>query len=157
MGSQSLFSPCKTCGKNIRKSDHTCPGCGSKQPSKIGARGVVIVVFFSLFLLILVSRLNSKHNGLDGLGRNKKEQNVQKQTISLSAYQRIQTGMSCLECEIIIGSRGIESSRNRIEGVPEVMESIDTVVYQWINDDGSNMNAIFQNDKLVQKAQFGLK
>ena len=30
-------------------------------------------------------------------------------------------------------------------------------MYMWQNSDGSNMNAMFQNDKLVNKAQFGLK
>jgi hypothetical protein len=48
-------------------------------------------------------------------------------------------------------------SRNNIDGVPGVIESIDTVMYQWVNSNGSNMNAMFQNDKLNQKAQFGLK
>lgn len=37
------------------------------------------------------------------------------------------------------------------------MASIETVMYQWVNRNGSNMNAMFQNNKLVQKAQFGLK
>lgn len=30
-------------------------------------------------------------------------------------------------------------------------------MYQWGGGFGANMNAIFQNGKLVQKAQFGLK
>ncbi len=37
------------------------------------------------------------------------------------------------------------------------MPGIKTVMHQWMNSDGSNMNAMFQNDKLVQKAQFGLR
>lgn len=32
-----------------------------------------------------------------------------------------------------------------------------TVMYEWKNDDGSNMNARFQNGGLVNKAQFGLQ
>jgi len=32
-----------------------------------------------------------------------------------------------------------------------------TVAYSWTNPDGSNMNVIFQNNRLVSKAQAGLK
>jgi hypothetical protein len=31
-----------------------------------------------------------------------------------------------------------------------------SVMYIWKNSDGSNMNALFQNGKLLNKAQFGL-
>jgi len=30
-------------------------------------------------------------------------------------------------------------------------------MYQWVNPGGSNMNAMFQNNKLIEKAQFGLQ
>jgi hypothetical protein len=32
-----------------------------------------------------------------------------------------------------------------------------TIIYKWENEDSSNLNATFQNDKLVSRAQFGLK
>jgi len=57
----------------------------------------------------------------------------------------------------ILEMQGEEMSSNRIEGVPGVMESVTTVMYSWANSDASNMNAMFQNDKLMQKAQFGLR
>lgn len=44
-----------------------------------------------------------------------------------------------------------------MDGVPGVMESVDAVMYQWVNSNGSNMNTMFQNDRLIQKAQFGLR
>lgn len=72
-------------------------------------------------------------------------------------YIQIRHGMSYSEVVSIIGSRGEETASNRMEGVPGVMESVYTVMYSWQNRDGSNMNAMFQNDKLVNKAQFGLK
>jgi hypothetical protein len=37
------------------------------------------------------------------------------------------------------------------------LAGIKTVMYSWQNPDGSNMNAMFQDDKLVSKAQFMLK
>lgn len=80
------------------------------------------------------------------------------QTIVTKAhYDRIQKGMSYRQVVAVIGAEGEELSRNELEGVPGVMESVETVMYQWQNGNGSNMNAIFQNDKLMQKAQFGLK
>lgn len=77
-------------------------------------------------------------------------------TISLSQYNQIQPGMSYSQVVAIIGTSGTEMSSNRIEGVPGVMESIETVMYSWQNEDGSNMNAMFQNGSLISKAQFGL-
>ena len=77
--------------------------------------------------------------------------------VTLGEYSRLQTGMSYTQAKTTIGSSGVEISRNYMEGVPGVMESISTVMYSWSNADGSNMNAIFQNDKLMQKAQFGLR
>jgi hypothetical protein len=65
--------------------------------------------------------------------------------------------MTYQEVRSIIGHPGQEAARNKIEGVPGVMESIETISYQWINPNGSNMNAMFQNNKLVQKAQAGLR
>jgi hypothetical protein len=65
--------------------------------------------------------------------------------------------MSDAEVVAIIGQPGEEVSRNRIEGVAGVMGAIETVMYMWQNPSGTNINATFQNDKLVQKAQFGLQ
>jgi hypothetical protein len=65
--------------------------------------------------------------------------------------------MSYSQVVFIIGEGGTESSSSTMEGVPGVMPSITTKLYMWQNSDGSNMNAIFQNDKLTTKAQFGLK
>lgn len=77
--------------------------------------------------------------------------------VTFNEYKLIQTGMSYEEVTLIVGAGGEELSRNKIDGIPGVMESVETIMYQWVNDNGSNMNAMFQNDKLVQKAQFGLK
>lgn len=64
-------------------------------------------------------------------------------------YERIQEGMTYDQVLAIIGSAGEELSRSDIAGYT-------TVMYSWKNSNGSNMNAMFQNGKLVNKAQFGL-
>jgi hypothetical protein len=70
--------------------------------------------------------------------------------VTMANYNRIQTGMTYAQVCKILGKDGTERSRNDDA-------RYHTVVYQWQGDDLANMNAIFQNDKLVSKAQFGLK
>jgi hypothetical protein len=50
----------------------------------------------------------------------------------------------------IMGAQGQELSRSTIAGYT-------TIMYMWQNADGSNMNAMFQSDKLIQKAQLGFR
>ena len=70
--------------------------------------------------------------------------------ITKSMYDRIKNGMSYSQVVSIVGQKGKELSRSEMEG-------ISTVIYMWQNDDGSNMNVMFQNGKVIQKAQFGLR
>ena len=76
--------------------------------------------------------------------------------VTRSEYGQIQNGMTYQQVVEIIGVPGEEVSSNEMLGVPGVMDPIETVMYMWSNPDGSNMNAMFQNDALMQKAQFGL-
>jgi hypothetical protein len=69
--------------------------------------------------------------------------------ITLSEYNQITSGMSYSQVTGIIGESGAEMSRSDFGGIV-------TVMYMWQNGDGSNMNAMFQNDKLINKAQYGL-
>lgn len=69
---------------------------------------------------------------------------------TLAEYMQIQEGMSYSQVRDIIGADGTEISRNSLAGIT-------TVMYSWTNDDFSNMNTMFQNGKLVSKAQFGLQ
>lgn len=69
----------------------------------------------------------------------------------MANYSRIQTGMTYEQVKTILGKDGTEMSSNNIAGYKDAM-------YQWSGDNfGANMNAMFQNDKLIQKAQFGLQ
>lgn len=77
--------------------------------------------------------------------------------VTMEKFSKIQNGMSYKEVVSIIGSEGELISQNHIEGAPGVMASIDTAMYTWSNKSLSNMNATFQNDKLMSKAQLGLK
>ena len=71
----------------------------------------------------------------------------------------LKNGMSYDDVVEILGREGEEVSRNHMDGVAGVMDAIDTVMYQWMNPGlmVGNMNAMFQNNRLISKAQFGLQ
>lgn len=77
--------------------------------------------------------------------------------VTMDEYTQIREGMTYSQVVSIIGASGEEVASNVIEGVPGVMPTMRTTMYQWVNADGSNMNAMFQNGELIQKAQFGLR
>lgn len=69
--------------------------------------------------------------------------------VTKAKYDQLSEGMTYSEAARIIGTPGDELSRSDLAG-------ISTVMYSWANSNGSNMNAMFQNGKLVTKAQLGL-
>ncbi len=69
----------------------------------------------------------------------------------MANYTRLKTGMTYPQVVEILGKEGTELSSNEIGGYR-------TVMYQWEGEGfAANMNAMFQNGKMIQKAQFGLK
>lgn len=76
--------------------------------------------------------------------------------VTMAEYEQVNSGMSYSEVKTIIGSPGVEQGNSYMEGVPGVMPSMRIVSYAWINSDGSNMIAMFQDDRLTNKAQAGL-
>lgn len=70
--------------------------------------------------------------------------------VTMAMYRSLKPGMGYAEVVKVIGE-GEERSSNNIAGA-------DTVLYAWPGEAwGSSMNAIFQNGKLVQKSQSGLR
>lgn len=72
--------------------------------------------------------------------------------VTMAGFEQLQTGMSYSEAVAILGGPGKEISRSDLGGTS-------TVMYQWEAGGFSvgNMNAMFQNGRLVSKAQFGLR
>lgn len=72
--------------------------------------------------------------------------------VTLANYNRLEKGMSYAQVVAILGEPGTELSRSFIA-------NITTVMYQWMGQGslGANMNAMFQDDKLISKAQLGLR
>jgi hypothetical protein len=71
--------------------------------------------------------------------------------VSLAQYQNLAMGMSYSRAVAALGCEGSELSRTDMAGHR-------TVMFMWQGKSlGANMNAMFQNDALVSRAQFGLR
>jgi len=70
--------------------------------------------------------------------------------ITKAEFAALRDGMSRAQAGGIVGSPGEVISESAMAGVR-------TVMVQWEGDSfGGNANAMFQNDRLISKAQFGL-
>lgn len=79
--------------------------------------------------------------------------NAQQRTdceVTKAKYDRLQTGMTEAQAVKILGCHGIEMSSTDLGGIY-------TVMYMWTGNGIGNMNAMFQDNALVSKAQFGLE
>jgi hypothetical protein len=71
--------------------------------------------------------------------------------ITMDKFERLQDGMSYSEVKAILGQPGEQLSSSSLGGST-------TVMYQWRAEEGfGNMNAMFQDDKMISKSQYGLK
>lgn len=71
--------------------------------------------------------------------------------VTKAHYDALASGMTYDQAVSVLGCAGEEMSNTDIGGMK-------TVMLMWSgNSMGGNMNAMFQDDKLVSKAQFGLK
>lgn len=80
----------------------------------------------------------------------------QDKEITMSEYEAIQDGMTYAQVVEVVGCEGTEQSSSNIDAGSN---SIKTIMYTWEGNGGpgSNANVTIQNDKVVSKAQIGLK
>lgn len=144
---------CLKCGKENPPDASFCNACGTaSQPSphyqaassadRISALKVIlgIIAIFVVFYLLAWNDHNSSS-----------PRTSSQPQITLSKYNQLQDGMSYSQVVQILGKPGVEISSSSIGGYK-------TVMIQWdVDEFGANMNAMFQNGKLISKAQFGLK
>lgn len=73
-------------------------------------------------------------------------------TMTAAEFAQLETGMSYSEVAEIVGGEGEVMSESEMAGTR-------TVMYSWEGEGsmGANANAMFQNDELINKAQFGLE
>lgn len=77
--------------------------------------------------------------------------------ITMEKFNKIQDGMSYSQVSSIMGDPGELGASTTMPGIPGIIEKLESKIYMWKNSDGTNMNVQFQNDKVMTKAQFGLK
>lgn len=80
--------------------------------------------------------------------------------ISKKEFESLKTGMTYNEVVSIIGGEGELLSQVNIAGDDELdIPGYDTRIYMWEGEGsiGANANVTFQNNKLVAKAQVGLR
>lgn len=105
----------------------------------------------TLALCLLACSGEVGHSGGGSTGRDAaKPPSTPEPCVTLAKYNTIKTGMSRSDVSELLGCRGEENARTELAGTT-------TVIVTWKNFDGANMNATFQNDALVGKAQFGLR
>jgi outer membrane protein assembly factor BamE (lipoprotein component of BamABCDE complex) len=69
--------------------------------------------------------------------------------INADKFKKIENGMSYEQVKQIIGSDGTEQTTNQVG-------DITTTIYEWKSDGFGVANVTFQNDQVVNKAQFGV-
>jgi hypothetical protein len=107
-------------------------------------------VFFGLFIIGFVSNIVSPPTNPTGAFVMPQTVFTPAPLVTMSEYSQLQTGISYEDAVGIIGATGQEMSSNDLAGIR-------TILYSWSNASGANMNAMFQDGKLVTKAQFGLE
>jgi len=90
----------------------------------------------------------------DGTWSFKPEPKIKPLGVTMAGFTALKEGMSYEDAVAILGREGEVQSESKFG-------DITTIMYQWDGARrpglGSSMNAMFQNGKLVSKAQFGLK
>ena len=133
---------CKYCQSEIDDKAKICPVCKKKQNK--------IPLFFRLLIGIPVLII-----GITVLTQNTSVPTSQSATnkINIEKFNTIQTGMTYQEVVNIIGEEGTMMSESNIGND----ETYRTILYYWYGDNGiSNANIMFQNNKVISKAQIGL-
>lgn len=129
------------------------PSKTNRQPLLIAA--VVVAAVITIFLIFSAVHAANEYNGgsaeidkaYHGLtGGDSYDAPI----YSLNQFNQIQTGMTFEQVTAAIGSGGTKTAESNIAG-------ISTEAYSYQNADGSNMQLMFQNGALIQKAQFGLQ
>ncbi len=151
--------PCPHCAEEIKVAAKICRHCGreveperqvgpkpTKRTSPLAVLGLLVVAVVAIWYVVVRGTSTTTPEGRFVMP------NVPAQrppVVTKAEYDLLSEGMSYREAVAVIGAPGEEISRSDLAGFT-------TIMYSWMNPNGSNMNAMFQNDKLVQKAQFGL-
>lgn len=159
---------CKRCGEVLAKSAKVCPRCGAKQKGKTLW---IVLGAVALFLVIVVvaagggsDSSSKKSSAKSGASKSTASESSQTQpapkaqekpVATMDKYNKIQNNMSYAQVKAIMGFDGTEQASANASAVGV---TVNDKIYNWEGEyPGASMSVTFQNDKVVSKAQAGLK
>jgi len=151
---------CRFCGHDFTNRDTgaSAPQNAVKEPQRrggcikfFGYSALALVALIVVLAIIGSPKPNPALTGTDSAasGGGSSSGSYSMKRITANEYAGLYDGMSYSQAVAVIGEPGEETSRTDMAGYV-------TVAYSWKNYDGSNAIVMFQNNKLVSKAQFGL-
>ncbi len=144
------LTKCRVCGKDVADNALICPHCGAKRGLTSQEQGaiVAIIIVVTLFAAILIIR-PFKSSTNTNTSTSTYSQEI---LIDYNTFTQIRNGMTYKQVEKLIGKEGtLLSSYGEGE--------YNTFIMQWngYGTIGANATVTFQNNKVISKAQFGLK
>lgn len=121
-----------------------------KESKKLGKIGMILSFLGLCWIIYVSAQMNAIMKDPFGNHGILSSTSSKTQVITLDKFNNIKDGMAYWQVVSIIGKDGEKLSESEFSGFT-------TVMYSWSNSNGSSMNIMFQNGKLVSKAQFGLK
>jgi hypothetical protein len=150
------MTACRECGEFVSKSARTCPYCGKSHPGLRPMQFATIVIMLLVVGAGLAAAIDNQSSQPQAaraapLASRSVHLAQARCTVSMYQYLALKSGMTYDTALGILGCAGEELSSVELA-------DITTAMYMWRgNSFGGNMNAMFQNGRLVTKAQFGLK
>ncbi|QHI73663.1 DUF3862 domain-containing protein [Aminipila terrae] len=149
---------CKSCGEELEKgSKVTCPKCGTVNTKPVYTRAWFIILCIVVALGVIGSLggkddsdNSSKSASTEPATQETASKDVEESKINYDNFLSINMGSSYTDVVALLGEDGSETSSSEIAGIK-------TVIYTWSGSGIANMNVTIQNDKVVSKAQLGLK
>ncbi len=124
-----------------------------KHQKMLGTAAIILAAIGLMGIFTVQTKINEIGKVFESTNQNSSISQEQPETlpiVTLAEYNAVRDGFTYEEAANIIGDPGVEVSQSEIG-------EYKTVMYSWDNEDGSSMNAMFQNGSLVSKSQFGLK
>ncbi len=115
---------------------------------KKGCLGIIIIFVGLMVLGGIIAAVSGDSDSGSNSSSSSTSAPVKKDGLTYEKFVSVQMGSSYEDVVAIIGEEGKLGTSNTIG-------DIETKMYEW-NDGGANMNAMFQNGKLVNKAMASL-
>lgn len=136
---------CSVCGKGIASTAKNCPSCGAKNKMPYYRKWWFWLLITAAILMAVIRGVN--YLSQPALNIDQRQSNSE--LITISEFNRINSGMTLLQVQSIIGSKGSLVSQSNVDGYK-------LEIYSWDGDGVSNATITFENGKVINKTQIGL-